>query len=173
MRFARLRSTARGKTRFGTIRPSLQNPTALALSTILRPGRLTGRAPESRATISLWPSRRWRPRRLRSLGLKRPTGPGPWRAAPGVPPALRVCASERETRACASCGRLRVGKCVSFKKPLRQKLNNLILDDSPVGIVKNRQPLRTMVFSPRATARHGADAAISSRQAVDNPIGTE
>lgn len=173
MRFARVRSTARGKTRFGTIRPSLQKPTALVFSTILRPGRLTGRAPDSRATISLWPSRCWRPRRLRSLGLKRPTGPGPWRAAPGVPLALRVCASERETRACASGGRLRVGKCVSFRKSPRQKSNNLVLDDSPAGIVKNPRPLRTAVFSRPGLRAIGADPPVSSRQAVDNPIGTE
>jgi hypothetical protein len=172
MRFARFRSTARGKTRFGTMRPSLQKPIALALSTTLRPGRLTGRAP-SRATISLWPSRCWRPRRLRSLGFKRPTGPGPWRAAPGVPLGLRAFASERETRACASCGRLRVGKYVSLRKSLRRKLNNLLLDDSLVGIVKNRWLLGTLVVRNPAPAGHAVNPAIPSRRAVDNPTGSE
>ena len=172
MRFARLRSTARGKTRLGTMTASLQKPTALVLSTILRPGRLTGRAP-MRATISLWPSRRWRPRRLRLLGLKRPTEPGPWRAVPGVPLALRACACERETRACASCERQRVGRCVSFRKYLGRTSNNLLLDDSLARIVKNpgardMRPVRSSAPDGRA-----ATPAISSRQAVDNPTGSE
>jgi hypothetical protein len=120
----------------------------------------------------LWPSRCWRPSRLLSPGLKRPTEPGPWHAALGAPLALRACASARETRECASYGRLTAGKCVSFTKSPRQT-NNLVLDDSPARIVKKPLPLPPSVCCPSAATGQVRKPAISTRQAVDNPIGSE
>ena len=56
-RFIRLRSTARGKTRLGTIRPSLGTPSRFALNSTLNPGRLSARPLESSDAISAVPSR--------------------------------------------------------------------------------------------------------------------
>jgi hypothetical protein len=60
-RFIRLRSTARGKTRLGTMRPSLGTPSRFALNSTLNPGRLSARPPESNDAISAAPSRCLRP----------------------------------------------------------------------------------------------------------------
>lgn len=113
-RFIRLRSTARGKTRLGTMRPSLGTPNGLARTSTLNPGRLSARAPESSAAISAVPRRKLRPKRLRTL--KRSSGRGPWRGAPESRPGHRACAFGREIRACASCGRLRGEKYVSWRE---------------------------------------------------------
>jgi len=56
-RFIRLRSTARGKTRLGTMRPSLGTPSRFALNSTLNPGRLSARPLESSDAISAVPSR--------------------------------------------------------------------------------------------------------------------
>ena len=56
-RFAWLRSTASGKTRLGTMRPSLGTPRRFALNSTLNPGRLSARPPESSDAISAVPSR--------------------------------------------------------------------------------------------------------------------
>jgi hypothetical protein len=56
-RFIRLRSTARGNTRLGTMRPSLGTPNRFALNSTLNPGRLSARPPESSDAISAVPSR--------------------------------------------------------------------------------------------------------------------
>jgi len=56
-RFIRLRSTARGKTRLGTMRPNLGTPKALARRSTLKPLRLSAGPLASRAAISVVPSR--------------------------------------------------------------------------------------------------------------------
>lgn len=98
-RFIRLRSTARGKTRLGTMRPSLGTPRAFVPNKTLNPERLRARPPASNAVMSAVPSRCLRLKRLCSL--KRSNERALWRAAREsqlVPP---VFAYEQETRGCA------------------------------------------------------------------------
>jgi len=113
-RFIRLRSTARGKNRLGTITPSLGTPNALTRESTLNPGRLWPRPRASSAAMSVVPSRNLRPYRLRAL--KRSSGRALWRGAPESRRGPRACACERETRECASYGRQRGEKYVSSRE---------------------------------------------------------
>lgn len=110
-RFIRLRSTARGKTRLGTISPSLGAPTAFGRNTTLNPGRRSARPTASIAVISAVPRRSLLLKRLRTL--KRSTERGLSHGAPESRLDLPACACVRETRECASCEPRTGEKCVS------------------------------------------------------------
>ena len=116
-RFTRLRSTARGKTRLGTMRPNLGTPSAFALNKTLNPGCLKDRPPASKAAMSAVRSRCFRVKRLRSL--KRSNAHALWRAALESQPVLRAFACEQETRGCASGEPQKVERCVSLEIDLR------------------------------------------------------
>lgn len=133
-RFIRLRSTARGKTRLGTIRPSLGTPRGFVRRSTLNPGRLSARPPASRAAISAVPSRSFRLYRLRTL--KRSTGRGPWHGGPESRRGLRACAYVREIRECASCERRKGGKYASSTRDFYGE-KNLRLDWIWSGIVND------------------------------------
>lgn len=118
-RFIRLRSTALGKTRFGTMRPSLGTPKVLALKSTLNPGRRSARPPAppaSNAAMSAVPSRNLRPYRLRTL--KRLDGLAPWHDGRGSRLGPRACACERETHEFVFCGRRRGERYVSSEHSL-------------------------------------------------------
>jgi hypothetical protein len=110
-RFSRLRSTALGTVRLGTITPSLAIPSPFILSNTVRPGRLTARPPANNAAISAVRSRCLRRNLFRSF--KRSNEPAPWRVAPEELPGLHACACEREIHGCASCELSRAGRFVS------------------------------------------------------------
>ena len=118
-RFIRLRSTARGKTRFGTMRPSLGTPNVLALESTLNPGRLSARPPAppaSNAAMSAVPSRDLRPYRLRTL--KRLDGLAPWHDGRESRLGPRGCAYGQETHESVFCERQRGERYVSSEHSL-------------------------------------------------------
>ena len=137
-RLARLRSTARGRKRFGTTKPSREysNPFGL-IWTETEPARCRRVAERTRATAS--------PRsrcafRYRSAHLKRRGVRALSPAARGLPLSRRACSYGPETRACACDVRRTAEKCASWFFQERIS-NNPLLDDVLTETVNGKTTL--------------------------------
>ena len=114
-RLARLRSTARGRKRLGTTKPSREYFSPLGLTwTETEPAR------RRRVVARIWAiasPRSLCALRYPSARLKRRGVPALWLAARGLPLARRACACGPETRVCACDGQRTAEKCASWFFP--------------------------------------------------------